>query len=165
MCLTLALSVASVGMSVVGAAQQASAQKAQAEYNAQVQENNAIIAKRNALQVQKSGAQAAEARGKRTKQVIGAAKAAMASNGLLVDDEIGTTPDTLLDDLSDAGALDVQRLYANATAEAHRAEVQGMGFEAQAGLFTQQASSINPFMSGLTAGIGAAVDQSDILFA
>lgn len=162
MCLTLA--IASVGMSVVGAVQQSNAQKAQAEYNSQVQENNALIARRNAREVRKAGATAAEERGKRTRQVIGAAKAAMASNGLLVDDEIGTTPDSLLKDLSDAGALDVQRIYANAVSEEHRALVQGANFEAQAGLFELQGKSINPFMSGLTAGLDTATTHSDILF-
>jgi hypothetical protein len=164
MCFSVALAILSTAVSAVGAVSAAQAAKNEALYNAQVQRNNAIIAQRNAADVKERGREAAEERGAHTRQVVGAAKAAMASNGLLVDDGPGTSSQSLLDDLARAGAVDTKRLYERAQREEYRALVQGMNFEAQAGLFELQASNINPALAGLTAITRGLANNADILF-
>ena len=124
MCITLA--IASTAMSVVGAVQQANAQKAQAEYNAAVARNNAIIAEQNAQDVEQRGDVALAQRRQALNQTIGSARAAIAGSGLLVDDAPETTPAMLLDDLTVAGQMDILTLEGNIARESRRARIQGM---------------------------------------
>ena len=159
---TTLLAIASVGVSAIGAAKQAAAEKRSAEYQADMARTNAIIAEQNATDVQNLGKKAVVDRGLRTRQVIGSARAMASGSGLSI--EGGTTTEALLNDLYTAGAVDVLTIHNNAEREARRARVQGTNFTMQAGLFDQQARSINPFFSGLTAGLGSAIKSSDILF-
>lgn len=152
MCTTLL--VASTLVGAYGAYQQASAQKAQAEYNAAVARNNSIIAAQNEADIIDRGEVALETQRARVNQTIGSARAAIAGQGLLIDDTAGATSAMLLEDLSVAGDLDVMTLKANIDRESRRARIQGAQFEAQAGLFDLEASSISPGMSALTSVAG-----------
>lgn len=157
------LAIASTTATVVSAVQQANAQKAQAEYNAAVARNNAIIAEQNAQDVEDRGDVALAERRRALSQTIGSARAAIAGAGLLTDDAPGTTPALLLDDLTVAGQMDILTLEGNIAREARRARIQGTQYEAQAGLFDLEASSISPGFAGLSAGLGAASRNSDLL--
>jgi hypothetical protein len=164
MCITATvLAIASTAVSVVGAVQQANAQKAQAEYNAAVARNNAIIAEQNAQDVEQRGDIALAQRRQALNQTIGSARAAIAGSGLLVDDAPETTPAMLLDDLTVAGQMDILTLEGNIARESRRARIQGGQFEAQAGLFELEGRSISPAFAGLSAGLGTASRNSDLL--
>lgn len=157
MCLTAILTVAGTAMSAIGAFQQAEAQKAQAEYSAAVSRNNAIIAEQNAADIVQRGEVARDVQRRRINQTIGAARAAIAGSGLLLDEgDGGTTSALLLDDLRTAGQFDIMTLKANVDREERRAKIQGMNFQAEAGLFDLQASSINPGLAAVSAAFGSA---------
>jgi hypothetical protein len=160
MCLTLM--IASTAVSAVGAYQQAQAQKAQAEYSAQVQRNNAIIAEQNMADIIQRGDVALEKQRQRVRQTVGTARAAMSGSGLLLGGTPGETTSLLEEDLRTAGQMDILTLRGNIEREARRAEIQGINYQAQAGLFDLQASSISPFLSAATAGFK--VGQSSGLF-
>lgn len=164
MCFTVALAALSTAVSVVGAIQQANAQKAQAEYNAAVARNNTIIAEQNAQDVEDRGDIALAQRRQALNQTIGSARAAIAGSGLMVDDAPETTPAMLLDDLTVAGQMDILTLEGNIARESRRARIQGAQFEAQAGLFDLEASSISPGLAGISAGLGSATRNADLLF-
>lgn len=159
----LALAIASVASSVVGSVQAAQAQRQQAEYNAAVARNNAVIAEQNAQDVEQRGKVALDERRRSLTQTIGSARAAIAGSGLLLD-EPGTTPTSLLQDLSVAGQMDVLTLEGNIAREARRARIQGDQYTAQSDLFKMEARSINPALAGLTAGINSASRNADVLF-
>jgi len=149
------MAILSTAVSAIGAMQQAQAQKAQAEYQAQVQRNNSIIASQNEADVVQRGEVVREVQRTRISQTIGAARAALGGNGLLVD-EAGTSSVTLQEDLRQAGQMDIMTLRGNIEREARKARIQSINYKAQAGLFDMQAKSINPLLSGLAAGFGAA---------
>jgi len=150
-----------VGLSAVGAAQQASAQKKQAQYQSQVEQNNAIIAEQNAMDSIRRGAVESAKHGVRIRQTYGSAKAAAAGSGMDVTVQ-GEVAAKLLRDITTAGAYDMATIRHNASMEARRAMIQKDQFTAQSRLFDLQASSISPMMAGLSAGLGAAV-QSDLI--
>ncbi len=191
MAMMTALAVVGMGLSAVGAAQQAKAQQAQLRAQADQQRAqariaakqehqskvNAALAGMNAEAVLKSGIEAGENRGLRTRQVVGAARAAIASNGIVVDD-VGGTSSVLVKDLRDAGAQDVLNIYKASEAEQMNALVQQENYTAQAGIFDehrgalldaarstdQQANMISPGLAALTAGVGALTQSADLLF-
>lgn len=148
--LSTVLTVASTAISAVGAYQQAQAQRQQAEYNAAVARNNATIAEQNARDIVQRGEVARDVQRQRVAQTVGAARAAIASTGLLID-EPGTTPTALIDDLRTAGQFDIMTLKSNIDREERRARIEGSQFQAQAGLFDLEASSINPALAGAAA--------------
>ena len=150
------LAITATAATTYSAYQQAQAQKAQAEYSSAVARNNAIIAEQNAADIVQRGEVARDVQRRRVQQTIGAARAAIAGSGLLLDDTEGTTPSLLLDDLRTAGQFDIMTLKANIDREERRALIQGAQFEAQAGLFDLQAASINPALAGAAAGLGQA---------
>lgn len=158
------LALASTAVATVSAVQQANAQKAQAEYNSAVARNNAIIAEQNAQDIEQRGDIAIADRRRALSQTIGTARTAIAGSGLLVDDDQGTTPSLLLEDLSTAGQMDILTLEGNIARETRRARIQGSQFEAQAGLFDLEASSISPGLAGASAGLNSASRNADLLF-
>jgi ribosomal protein S25 len=171
--------VIGVGFQMAGAARQAKAQKMQLEAQAEQEEKQAEIAakqahtqrvneeigKLNAGEVRRAAQVAAYDLGQRTRQTIGAAKVAIASNGLVLNDP-GTTPDALVNDLTKAAALDVTRIYHRARSEQIRALQQAAQFEMQADIFDtheiamqdtarhtrEQAGMISPGLAAMTAG-------------
>ena len=150
------LLVASTAVSAYGAYQQAQAQKAQYEYQAQVARNNAVIAGQNERDIVQRGEVAREIQRTRVQQAVGSARAKLGGTGLLVDDTQGSTAATLQEDLRVAGAMDIMTMKSNIDRQARQARIQGINFEAQAGLYDLGASSINPMLSAVTAGLGNA---------
>lgn len=154
--LATTVAVASAAITTIGAVQQAQAQRAQAQYSAAVARNNAIIAAQNEADIIQRGAVARDIQRTRVNQTIGAARSAIAGSGILLDDTDGTTSAQLTEDLMSAGQFDIMTLRANVDREARRARIQGSEFQAQAGLFDLQASSINPALAGAAAGFRGA---------
>jgi hypothetical protein len=185
------LGVVGVGLQMAGAARQAQAQRAQLRAQSEQQRQqaeiaakqefqqkvNAAIAGKNADSIRLQGQEAAANRGLRTRQVVGAARAAIAGNGVVLEGA-GTTPGALLGDLRQAGAQDVLNIYKAARAEQQRALVQQENFTAQADIFdahqgmmikaaqstSQQANMISPGLAALTAGVGGLTSISNLLF-
>jgi hypothetical protein len=151
-----AVTAASAAISTVAAVQQAQARRAQAEYSAAVARNNAIISAQNEADIIQRGAIARDVLRNRVDQTVGAARAAIAGSGLLLDDAPGTTTSMLTEDLMAAGQFDIMTLRANIDREARRARIQGGEFQAQAGLFDLEASSISPALAGAAAGFSGA---------
>ncbi len=156
------LAIASTALQTVSAVQQANAQKAQAEYNAAVARNNAIIAGQNEADIIQRGEVARDIQRIRIDQTIGAARAVMAGSGLLLEGGGETTTGALLGDLQTAGQFDIMTLKGNIDREARRARIEGVQFQAQAGLFDLQASSINPMLAGAAAGFSSLVSSANI---
>ena len=168
-----------LGFQMVGAARQAKAQKMQLEAQADQQRQqakiaakqehqqlvNAEIAKLNANEVRKAAIVAIHDKGLATRQTIGAARVALASNGVVVGEQ-GTTPDALVDDLIAAGAMDVTRILQRSKSEQTRALTQAENFEMQADIFDtheaalydtarhtdRQAGMISPGFAAISAG-------------
>ena len=141
--------VAGAAVGAVGAYQQAQAAQAQANYQAQVAQNNAIIAKQNAERIAQYGDIAEDEQRRRLLATKGAARARLAANGLLVDDTQDTTAAFLLADLAEAGEYDILKLRDKYAQEERAAQVQGMNYQAQAGLYQLQASAQSPGMAAV----------------
>jgi hypothetical protein len=139
--------VASIGSALVGAVgayQQSQAAQAQANYQRQVAENNAIIAQQNATRIRQQAEVAEEEQRQRIVATKGAAKARLAANGLLVDDPGDTTASLFLQDIAEIGEYDILKLRDNYEQEARVAAIQGSNYQAQAGLFGLQAAAQSP---------------------
>lgn len=136
--------VASAGVGAVGAYQQSQAAKSQANYQSQVAANNATTAQQNAARLQQYGIISEGEQRKRIADTKAAARARLSANGLLVDDTVGTTATGLQVNLAEAGALDILKLQANYREQIQAAQVQGVNYQAQAGLASLKASQQNP---------------------
>ena len=151
------LTIASTAMSTFGMYQQQQAAKRQANYQAQVARNNAVIAQQNADRIRMNKEMAEDEQRQRVEMTKGAARARLAANGLLVDDTEDATSQQLIQDIVEAGEYDVLKIRDNYEMEARRAELEGMNFLADASLMSMKASSINPGMAAFgTALEGAA---------
>lgn len=148
--------VASTAVAAYGAYQQAQAQQAQYDYQAQVARNNATIAAQNERDIVQRGEVTREVQRTRVQQTVGAARAALGSRGLLVDDTQGTTAEMLQNDLRVAGTMDIMTMKSNIDRQARQARIQGMNFQAQAGLYDLGAASINPMLAAVSAGLEGA---------
>ncbi len=157
------LAIASIATRAIGAASEAAARKEQVDYAAQQAENNAQVARDNARDVELLGRQAIVDQRKAIARSLSDVRAATAGAGLVVDQE-GTTPQAIFDDMVVAGELDVLRIRNNIEREKRRIMVGATQQEAQAGQLRLESASISPFRAGLTAGIGALNQSSDILF-
>src|SRR5258708_37958136 len=103
---SLAMTAVGTGVAVMGQMQAGSAQKAQMDYKAAVDRNNAVLASRAAADARQRGDIAATQSDIRGKQLIGRQRATLASNGGVVDQgsALDLTSDTAaqnkLDDLT-----------------------------------------------------------------
>tara|TARA_R110000851_G_scaffold174949_2_gene321170 strand:+ start:9282 stop:9815 length:534 start_codon:yes stop_codon:yes gene_type:complete len=158
-----AIAAVGVGVSAIGAAGASNARKSSAAYNRDVALTNEQIAKDNARDVVLRGREEVYTQRRAVARELSTTRVQAAGQGMTVD-EAGTTPQHLVADMAEAGELDVMRLRNNIQREERRALVQGTSFAAQAGQFDLQRSSESPFRSALVAGVGAAVQSSDILF-
>lgn len=139
-------------MGAASAMQQAQAQKAQAEYQAAVAQNNAIIAGQNEADIIQRGAIATERTRTRVNQTLGSARSILSGSGLVMN-EMGTSGALLQEDLALAGASDILTMKSNIEREARQAQIEGVNFRAQEGLFSMQANSINPLFAGMVGGL------------
>lgn len=157
------LTILGVGLTALGSYNQAKSQKQQAEFLEEQAANNAIIAEQNARAIGLQGRQAIYEQRRMLARSLSGARAAVAGTGLVID-EAGTTPQALLDSMVASGELDIMVLQQNIENEQRRARIEGDQYEAQATQYGMTASGINPFLTGLTAGVSAATASSDILF-
>jgi len=157
--------IGGLAMSAMGAAQQASAQQAQANYRAQVERNNARIARQNAAQIEKEGKVAEQERMRLIRSTLGNAKARQARMGFLIDDpDPDSTNVLLLADLAEQGQLDILTIRRNSLSEQRRAINQGRYFTAQADLYKLQSDQFSPFGSAagtLLSGAGSVIEKSE----
>tara|TARA_R110000744_G_scaffold120386_2_gene224317 strand:+ start:895 stop:1422 length:528 start_codon:yes stop_codon:yes gene_type:complete len=139
--------VAAVASAATGAAsayQQSQSAKSQANYQAQVANNNAIIAQQNAERLRQYGSIAEDEQRERLAQTQGAARARLAANGLLVDDTVDATGSLLQADLAAEGEYDILKLKDRYAQQVQAAQVQGVNFQAEAGLASLKASQQSP---------------------
>lgn len=135
---TIGSSLAGLGLSAAGSAQQTAAANAQADAQSQIAANNAKIAeneKRYALATAEKNAQ--EQR-RKTAQVIGAQRAAMGASGAVVDQ--GSFMDVTLDTV-ERGELDAQALLDEGDRAAWRAGNQADTYSAQSQIYSQSKTS------------------------
>lgn len=148
--------VASAVSGAAGAYQQSQAAKSQADYQAQVANNNAIIAQQNAERLRQYGSIAEDEQRERLAQTQGAARARLAANGLLVDDTVDATGSLLQADLAAEGEYDILKLKDRYAQQVRAAQVQGVNFQAEAGLASLKASQQNSVFAAAGSLLGNA---------
>jgi hypothetical protein len=158
-----AIAGAGLALSTVGAVKASQGRKAQARSSKEQAEFNAEIAQENMIDVEERGLTALHDQRMMTIRNLSSVRAAGAASGVVVDQE-GTSLQDSVVAMAEAGAIDVTRLRENIDREKRRAEVQGLNFTAQADQFEIARAGENPFLSGLSAGLNSASQNSDILF-
>lgn len=138
MTLMAALTAASTAISVLGSVQQGKAAKASANYNAQVQQNNAALATQNATLAGRAGAANAEREQMKARANVGAIKASQAANGVNVN--TGSAVD-VRSGAAEAGLLNAITVRSNAAKEAYGNQTQATSANAQAQLDRAQGKS------------------------
>lgn len=150
--IALGASALGAATSVYGSIQQGQAAKAQADYQAAVARNNAVLASRAAADARSQGEVAAANRARQGAQLLGRQRATLASNGVLVDQ--GSALD-LTSDTAGQNELDQLTIRNNAERQALGFEAQGMNYGSQAGLDT--AAGSNAASAGYTRAFGSAL--------
>lgn len=150
----IGLAAAGAGMSAYSASEQADASKKAANYQAQVNANNAKIAEYQRSSAIQQGEVDAQNSMRQQAQTLSAQRAALASNG--VDLTEGSSQD-LLATTKFLGAADVNTIQSNAARQAWGYDVQGMNASAAGQLDKWKADNINP------AGIGAMAGTQSLL--
>jgi hypothetical protein len=128
---SLAMTALGGGVSAYGQVQQGKAAEGQANYQAAVGRNNAIIAERQARDSEERGAADELAQRRQTAAVLGKQRAGMAANGV---DLSSGSPLDILGDTAAFGELDALTVRSNAAREAY-------GFRAQGSQFTSDAAA------------------------
>lgn len=165
--LAVPLMIASTAFEVVGAFQEASAQKQAAKANAQIAANNAIVSEQNAKYEQQRAAdarsrgqkEAADLR-RRMNSFAGSQRTSFAGSGVTVD--TGSPLDTL-SDVYTLGNEDVFTAIDNSEREAYGYDMsaynyknQGVQNTNQSMMYRTQAANISPGMKALSAGLSGA---------
>lgn len=127
----LIATIGSAAIGTMGAIQQGNAAKASADYNAQVQNNNAKISLQNATFAGQKGAAAAEAESMKTRAKVGAITANQGASG--VDIGSGSSVD-VRSSASEMGELSAINIRSNAAREAYGYQTDAAGDKAQAQL-------------------------------
>lgn len=149
--LALATTALSTGLSIAGQGQQAAASAAQANYQAQLARNNQMIAEWNARRALQQGRVAEQQQRFKTAQVIGAQRAALASQG---GDINSGSPLDIVGDSARAGEFDARTIRNNAAMQAYGFRVQAANAGAQSELYRQSAANT---MDALPFGIGSSL--------
>lgn len=158
----IALVAISTAMAAASQVQQVQAQKARARsesdaanYNAQVQQNNALVAGQNAdLQTQLAEREAANIRLK-TGRVLGQQQAALGKSGIT---NTGSALD-VAEDTSISGALDASNAQYNGMIQAWNSRVNANNFNAGAGLDRSRAANAGV---GIGSGLGLSLASTAI---
>jgi hypothetical protein len=146
-----AMSAIGTGMSVIGQANRAQGDAAQANYMAQVARNNQIVADRNATLALQQGQVQEDRQRLKTAQVLGSQRASLAAQG--GDVNTGSNLD-LLGDTARSGEGDVQAIRSNAAQQAYGYQLQGASAGGQANLYSTNAANT---MANLPYGIGSSL--------
>jgi hypothetical protein len=128
---------------------QASAQKNQANYNAAVERNNALISGMQAKDALERGKLERQAHERKVRATIGQQEAGLAKNGLSLSSGSAAN---ILSDTELFGLMDSNTITQDSKRKAWAYDVEGANHNAQAQGLENQADSINPMMSGLIAG-------------
>ena len=112
-----------VQMQGVAAAQQAQYQAAIADLNRQTAERNAALSELNAQYTEVAGARLQEDRGRALRALIGAQRAGLAANGLIIDEGSGLD---LQNDAAELGGLAIAEIRSNAGRQASGYRIQGL---------------------------------------
>lgn len=139
--ITVASSVAGLGLSAYGQYQQTQAANKQAAYQAEVAANNAQTAENEAAYARATAEKNEEAQKRKTLQVIGTQRASEGASGAVVDN--GSFMDVTLD-TAERGTIDALALLEEGNRSAWRAENQASNFRAQSTLYS--ASQKDPFL-------------------
>lgn len=158
------VAIASMVMTGVGTlmqmsaqSQAASAQAAQANYQAQVAENNRITSERLAADAEQRGELDVRRHRQQVEQLKGRQVAALAASGV---DVASGSPLDVLADTAGLGAIDAQTIRHNAAREAWQHRVQGSNQRNQAELLRFQADNTSSGAAGtLLTGIGGIADK------
>ena len=155
MCVALpaALGVASLVASVGGSVMQGISQSQAANYQAQVARNNQTIAQQNAKLAIEQGGVAEQAQRMKTFQLIGSEVAQEAASG--VSPNSGSALN-VRSSAAETGELDALTIRSNAQLAARNAQIQGMSYGAQAGLYSSMAN-----WAGMNSILGGASSVSD----
>lgn len=129
-------SVAATGLAAYSAYQQGQAGKQQAQYqqqvaaiNEQTAQRNRALAEANARYTESAGAGQMDDRARRVRQVVGSQRAAIASNGLLVNEGSGLD---LTDDTAELGGLAISEIRDNAARGAQGYRIAGVNASGEA---------------------------------
>jgi len=136
--IAMVATLASTGMSVMGSIQQGKAASAQANYQAQVAENNAATSRLQAADAIERGKIEEGQHRKQVSRMIGQQRAGIAGSGFELGDE---TSQDILGDTASMGELDALTIRNNAQREAWGFEVQGQNATAEAGLSRMRGAS------------------------
>jgi hypothetical protein len=148
---SLALGAAGTAMNAIGQANAGAASAAQANYQAQLARNNQMIAEWNAQRALEQGRVSEQQQRFKTAQVIGAQRAALASQG---GDVNSGSPLDIVGDSARAGEFDAQTIRNNAAMQAYGFRVQAANAGAQSDLYRQSAANT---MAALPFGIGSSL--------
>lgn len=157
--LSIAGTVASTAVGMMGAQQQAAAQKQQANYQAAIARNNQTVAQWKADDAIKRGKAAQDEHRQNVVAFKGKQRAAMAASGFDINEDDALD---ILADTAEIGELDALTIKSNAAREAWGHQVEGSNAGAQAGLYDSKANNINSaFAMGteLFSGIGSVADK------
>jgi hypothetical protein len=146
--LALIAGVAGAGISAAGTLESGAATANAANFSAQVAQNNATIANQNATYATAAGQAAAAAKGMAGAAAGGKVKAAQAANG--VDVNTGSAV-AVQEGQRETSKLDTETVLNNAELQAYGYRSQATGFQAQAGLESEEAAQ-----APIGADIGAA---------
>lgn len=134
----LVAGVAGTAVSAYGAYEQGQANAAAAKYQAQVAANNAAIAEQNAKMATQKGEIEAEQQGLKNRAEMGAITAEQSAGGVDVNTGSAANVKKGQDIL---GMTDVSQIRQNAAIENYGYRSQKMGYQAQSGLDTAEASN------------------------
>lgn len=129
-------SVAGAGISALGAIQQGKASAASANYNAEVQANNAALAKQNSSFASQEGTANAETQQLKTRAELGSIQANQGASGVNVGS--GSSLD-VRSSAAETGELNALSIRSNAARQAYGYQTEAVGATAQSQLDKAQA--------------------------
>lgn len=158
MCAPMALAVASMVASGVGAMQASESRKSAANYNAAVAEQNARVAGWQAEDAQNRATDNAMRVGRQQADMRGKQKAALAANGL----DLGSgSPQAVLDQTDYYGLEDQRTALQNGETEAWGLRTKQSQYKTEGQWQRNSASAENPMMSGMLGMLGSAGNVAD----
>ncbi|WP_026601483.1 virion core protein, T7 gp14 family [Methylomonas sp. 11b] len=155
----VAIAAIGAGLSAYSASEQASAQKKAANYQAQVDANNAKIAAWNRSDALQRGEIDAQNAMREQSQLVGRQRAALAANG--VDVTQGSALD-LLASTQFLGQQEVNTIQSNAAREAWGYDVQGSNYQSSAGFERWKAKNANPGKAAAMAGASSLISSASM---
>ncbi len=135
--LAAAASAVSGVIGAMGAIQAANAQATAAEYNARIQERNAVIADQNRKQALDTAEIAASDKRRENRRVLASMRAAYGTSGL----EMAGSPLDVLEDTALEQELDTQRIMYEGRLRAREGAIQMLGLREDAALSRMEGRS------------------------